>query len=79
MRTQDPLPGLAQELLYMFLIGILYTSLLFLIEFGLISKIRTKLEKKSPAAFNIYAADEDVREEACRVQSLLAEGKEMPN
>jgi len=59
----------------MFLIAIFYTSLLFLFEFGVFSKIRAKLQKKSATLFDTHSTDEDVHEENQRVQTLVTEGE----
>jgi len=68
-------PGILRELLYLFLIGLLYIALLMIIESGLVQRIKALVIKPDPSIFREHQSlDEDVVLEKERVANMVREG-----
>jgi predicted subunit of tRNA(5-methylaminomethyl-2-thiouridylate) methyltransferase len=63
--------GIGQELLYLFLIGIMYQSVLVIVEFGLVRKVVAAVFKTNLRAFSNNVLDDDARIEEERVYSMV--------
>lgn len=87
--TTIHVPGIAQELFFMMIMGIVYILLLFVIEYRylireLVEKLKTLICKKrlSPQVIKLQPEederiDEDVLEEAERIKDIITEGFEI--
>jgi hypothetical protein len=67
-------PGIGQELMYMFLLGILYQVLLIIFEYGLIKRVLGMIFQTKNTAFQNGTDDEDVLLESERVTELVRTG-----
>lgn len=70
------LPGIPQEILYMFLVGLIYQLVFILIEFGGIRRYFWKLFcRTNTKRFANSVTDQDVLQEKIRVKDLLETGR----
>jgi hypothetical protein len=67
-------PGNGQELFYLFLVGIMYQSILVIIEFGLVGRVVAAVFKTNLKAFSNNVLDDDVRIEEERVYTMVQTG-----
>jgi hypothetical protein len=72
--NDDGVPGIGQDLLYMFLLGLAYQIILILLEFGFIERIAGLIFRTNTEAFQNNSDDQDVEEEAERVHKLVKQG-----
>ena len=68
------MPGIAQELLWVFLLGVVYQIILIVIEFGVLKKIAGGISKFAVGPQHA-STDEDVIQENYRVQELVRSRK----
>ena len=68
-------PGIGQELLYLFIIGIVYLVMLVLIEFGVVKRLLSTIFRKNSSVCRGVVDDEDVKAETGRVQDMVTSGK----
>ncbi|OXA45953.1 ATP-binding cassette sub-family A member 3 [Folsomia candida] len=69
------LPGIGQELIFMGLMAVIYTSILMLVEYGWMKRLLNKVWKQNAMDFISNTVDNDVLEENARVKSLIERGK----
>jgi len=72
--ASQTVPGIAQELLYMFLLAIGYLVLLIFLEYGIPQRVLHLLFKANSSLFSSNVSDNEVLNEAERVQKLVQEG-----
>ena len=73
--SDHEVPGIGQELLYLFIIGIVYLVVLVLIEFGVVKRLLSTIFKTNSSVFRGVVDDEDVKAETGRVQDMVTSGK----
>jgi len=77
--SSTDVPGIGQELLYMFLLGIFYQVLLIVLEYGWIKRLLGLVFRTGDLAFQTNTQDEDVLQEAQRVSGLVKSGEAFSN
>jgi len=70
------LPGIAQEFLFMILMGLVYMIVLMIVEYNIPQKIFAKISQSSKTVFADNVNDEDVLLEAVRVTEMVKNGKQ---
>lgn len=69
------IPGIGQELMWLFLVGIMYLFILVLVEFGIIKRILSVIFNSKSSGFRGVVDDADVKEETTRVQDMVTSGE----
>lgn len=72
--TGQTTPGIGQEITYMFIISVIYTTILVLIEYGYMKKLLNTILKQKDLTFKNESDDIDVQNETNRVQTLIQTG-----
>jgi len=72
---EESVPGIGQELFYLFLLGLGFQVILILLEYGFVQRVLAMVFKTKSSAFHSNSQDEDVEVEAKRVHDLVNKGR----
>ena len=75
LRFMQDVPGIGQDLFYLFLIGVVYKILLIIIEYGVLKVVLGMIFKSDKDSFQLTTDDEDVINEKRRVDALVRQGE----